>query len=375
MRNAEEIPLERNFDEPLGDFFVDLHLDFPIWSNEYVMGMTPYIVASRMVDKDKAIINGIPAVEIFRIRLDVLNYFGERFNEVKQLLKLYPRKNKELFSRKAAEFLEIETEHSTTPQDINRLLYSILSRVTAAFLEEETIKEVTDGYPELIMNLAQTKNAKFNEFCTQLKDTSFLDNLQRDCLNIYGRIFEIELYLRPAIFLDFCSGQESKKSSAKISRLGFESCKDMYKDLSEIVGRQLTLVAGINNLIHRGDHNSFLASKDGAALSNLDKYANKVLSDKFKYLDDCWYKIDAEVLNSAIRNSIAHYTFKYDEQTQIITCYPDKEGLKQENHIEITFLSFMRMILALFREMHYMHHLIKALYYYDFLILNRQQSK
>ncbi|MCU1739577.1 MULTISPECIES: hypothetical protein [unclassified Pseudomonas] len=371
LRNAKEIPFERDSLEQKKRFFIDLHLDFPIWSQTYVMGKTPYLVACGMVDKDKIHINGVPAVEIFRIRLDFLNYFGERFNEVKQLLKLYPRNNKELFRKKAIEFLEGEHTNSLAPQDINALLYTVLSRVSLAFLEQETVREVAGRYPEIIIHLAQTRREKFDEFYRYIKETGFLNGLQRDCLSLYGRIFELELYLRPAIFLDFCTGQESKKSSAKISKLGFDSCKDMYKDLSEIVGRQLALVAGINNLIHRGDHNSFLPSKDGPALSSLDKFANKVLSEKLKYLDDCWYKLDEGLLDTDIRNSIAHYTFEYDDSTQMITCYPSKEGLRQENKVEINFLNFMRMILIQFREMHYLHHLIKALYYYEYLIINK----
>ncbi|EJM74050.1 hypothetical protein [Pseudomonas sp. GM60] len=372
LRNATEMKFDRGSFEDQAQFFIDLHLDFPIWSNKYVMGMTPYLVASQMVDDDKYLINGIPAIEIFRIRLDILNHFGERFNEVKQLLKLYPRENKELFRKKAIDFLKEDFSPSLAPQDINLLLYTVLSRVTSAFLEEETVQEVTRRYPQIIMQLSKAHQSKFDEFFASIRETGFLDGLQRDCLSLYGRIFELELYMRPAIFLDFCTGQEGKKSSAKISKLGFESCKDMYKDLSEIVGRQLALVAGINNLLHRGDHNSFLPNKDGPALSSLDKFADKVLSEKIKYLDSCWYRLDEGLLNTDIRNSIAHYTFEYDELTQIIACYPTKQGLRQESKIEITFLSFMRMILIQFREMHYLHHLIKALYYYEYLVLDRK---
>ncbi|AZF11347.1 hypothetical protein C4J93_3151 [Pseudomonas sp. R2-37-08W] len=372
LRNAVEIKFDRETLEQQDRYFIDLHLDFPVWSTSYVMGQTPYLVASGMVDKDKIVIKGVPAVEIFRIRLDILNHFGERFNEVKQLLKLYPRNNKELFRKKAIEFLKEDRPTSTAPEDINLLLYTVLSRVSLAFLEQDTVEEITSTFPQIIMHLSQTQRSQLDEFYNHIKETGFLNSLQRDCLSLYGRIFEIELYLRPAIFLDFCTGQEEKKSSAKVSKLGFENCKDMYKDLSEIVGRQLALVAGINNLIHRSNHNSFLPSKDGAALSSLDKFANKTLSEKLKYLDDCWYKIDDELLNTGVRNSIAHYTFEYNEEAQIITCFPNKEGLRQETKLEITFLSFMRMILVQFREMHYLHHLIKSLYYYEYLILNKK---
>jgi len=331
------------------------------------------MMAAQNIDVDKEVVAGVPAVEIVRMRLDVLNYFGGKFHEVKQLLRLYPRANKELFRRKASEFLDEDFGSSLLPQDINLLLYSVLSRVTLPFLEEEAVLEVTKGFPQLLLHLSENGDNNFSVFFDYIKDTGYLDAIQRDCLSLYSKIFEIELYLRPAIYLDFSSGNDDKKTSAKISKLGFDNCKDIYKDLAEVFGRQLILVAAINNLLKRKDFNLF-KSKDGGVLSSLDKFADKVLADKFKYLDECWYKIDASILNAGVRNSIAHYSFKYDEFSQVVTCYPEKEGLKQESVIEINFLSFVRMILQLFREVHYLHHLVKALFYYEYLVLNKTDS-
>lgn len=353
--------------------FIDLHLDFPVWSTGYIPGFTPYMIAAKNIDADKEVVDGVPAVEIVRMRLDVLNHYGGRFNEVKQLLRLYPRANKELFRRKASEFLDEDFGSSLLPQDINLLLYSVLSRVTSPFLEEEAVLEVTKGFPQLLLHLSESSDNNFSIFFDYIRDTGYLDAIQRNCLSLYSKIFEIELYLRPAIYLDFSSGNDDKKSSAKISRLGFDKCKDIYKDLAEVFGRQLILVAAINNLLKRNDFNLF-KSKDGGVLSSLDKFADKVLADKFKYLDECWYKVDANILNAGVRNSIAHYSFKYDEVSQVVTCYPEKEGLKQESAIEINFLSFVRMILQLFREVHYLHHLVKALFYYEYLVLNKSHS-
>ncbi|ELF6204241.1 hypothetical protein BGP84_12895 [Pseudomonas putida] len=354
--------------------FQDLHLDFPIWSEGYVLGNTPFLTAMTMVDRDKLMIHGTHAGAVFRDRLDVLNHYGSRFEEVKQLLKLYPRTNKDLFRRRASEFLDRAQNPSLKQEDLNLLLYSVLSRVTAAFLEEETVEELVQRYPEILMGLAQNDWDAYIAFHNEIRDSGFLHSLQKDCLSLYGKIFELELYIRPAIFLDFCTGKEHLKTSAKISRLGFENCKDTYKDLAEVFARQLSLVAGINNLMHRGGHNAFLA-KDGGALSSLAKFTDKNLSEKLKYLDDCWYKIDSSVLNAGVRNAIAHYSFEYDETTQIITCYPKKEGLKREDGVELSFLAFMRMILVLFREMHYLHHLIKSIYYFEHLIISKKQTQ
>jgi hypothetical protein len=134
------------------------------------------------------------------------------------------------------------------------------------------------------------------------------------------------------------------------------------------------LVAGINNILHRGSHDAFAASKDGAALSSLDKFANKTLSDKFKYLDDCWFDFDRDVVSAGLRNAIAHHLTTYDEITQTITYYPEKEGVRQDKAESMTFLAFMRLILEIFREAHYLQHVIKTLLFYDILIRSKKQS-
>ncbi|AGI82771.1 hypothetical protein G655_19275 [Pseudomonas aeruginosa B136-33] len=36
------------------------------------------------------------------------------------------------------------------------------------------------------------------------------------------------------------------------------------------------------------------------------------------------------------------------------------------------FLEFMRMLLVAFREMHYLHHVIKCLFYYEYIIRQKQ---
>jgi len=354
--------------------FLDLHLDFPVWSTQYTPGMTPYIIAMLKVDTDKAGMSGGEACSVFKQKLDVLNYYGNKFEEVKQLLKLYSRANKELFRKKASSFLQSKQPESIAPQDLNALLYSVLSRVTFPFLDEHVVEEIAKGYPNLILTLLKKDQDALLAFHREISDSDFLNSIQKGCLSLYGRIFELELYLRPAIFLDYCSGQDEHRTAAKISRLGFEKCKDMYIDLAELFGRQLALVAGINNLLKRGNHNSFL-SKDGGALSNLNKFNDKTLSDKLKYLDDSWYKIDGNILNAGVRNSIAHYSFEYDDINQIIKCYPNKEGLKRNDVLQLTFLEFMRMILVLFREMHYLHHLIKAIYYFEYLVIPSLSEK
>lgn len=173
--------------------------------------------------------------------------------------------------------------------------------------------------------------------------------------------------LRPALFLDLIKGHESETVAGRVSSSEFFIFKDLYKDILEIIGRQLVLVAAINNLLHRGDANSFQLV-NGGSLSGLLKLSEKNLSDKFKYLDDCWYNLSQDVFNLGLRNAIAHNNVLYDQATQIITYFPDGGRLDKAQGKDIAFLDFMRLLLISFREMHNLHHVIKSLYYYKFLI-------
>jgi hypothetical protein len=74
-------------------------------------------------------------------------------------------------------------------------------------------------------------------------------------------------------------------------------------------------------------------------------------------------------IDNHLRNAIAHYKAEYDEINQIVTYYPKREGIKQEKAEETFFLEFMRRLLVAYREMHRLHHLIKNLFYYRFIVM------
>ncbi|MEO0797522.1 MAG: hypothetical protein AAFX93_20425 [Verrucomicrobiota bacterium] len=133
------------------------------------------------------------------------------------------------------------------------------------------------------------------------------------------------------------------------------------------MNRQLVLVAGIGNLVERGDHNAFLArtSKNGKLVSppSLNKYADVALGNKLQDLDSRWHAVDPLALDNELRNAIAHNKIDYDELSQTITYFPKLEGMEREQRREIQLLDYMHRLLALFREVHRLHHLVKCLNY------------
>ncbi|MBF0260303.1 MAG: hypothetical protein HQL97_00525, partial [Magnetococcales bacterium] len=150
-------------------------------------------------------------------------------------------------------------------------------------------------------------------------------------------------------------------------------CFDISDRLKHFTGLNGYLVAGINNLLHRKNADSFVTI-DGGALRDLLKFSSKVLSDKFKYLDDCWYRLDMNAFNLDLRNSIAHNNVHYTVVDQVVTYTPDGGRLEQGKCETMSFLEFMRLLLISFREMHSLHHIIKTLFFYKYLIHDKYDN-
>uniref|UniRef100_UPI000A1178C8 hypothetical protein n=1 Tax=Ensifer aridi TaxID=1708715 RepID=UPI000A1178C8 len=173
--------------------------------------------------------------------------------------------------------------------------------------------------------------------------------------------------LRPALFLDVDSTYAAAKTAMRVSSQDFMEYREVYKDMAEVLNRQLVLLAGMGNLIERGDHNAFAVrtSKTGKQLSpaSLDEYADVALGNKLQDLDSGWHTIDPLAHDNELRNAIAHNKIDYDDVTQVITYYPKLEGMEREKKREIQLLDYMHRLLALFREVHRLHHLVKCLNY------------
>jgi hypothetical protein len=349
--------------------FVDLHLDFPVRFGEYIMGFTPFMAAMQDLNNPTDIDPNAPIhkMQFHAERLNQLNYFHDRADEVKAIIRLYSGKNKQLFKKRVGDFLKRDQGTSLKPEDINASLYQFISFVFLPFVHFGEIKEMVSGFTDLTIRL---HGQPLSDFVEHLISSGFLETLQKDCLKIYPEIYDAEMPMRPALYLDLTSNYKKAKTAARISTKEFQSYKDLYKDIVEILSRQLILIAGINNIIHRNNSEAFKIVS-GAALSSLEKFAAKTLTEKFKYLDDCWYSIEKEVIDAGVRNAIAHNNVQYNEITQEITYYPDGGGIQKTDGHTIYFLDFMRMILILFREMHNIHHLIKCLFNYEFLIKNK----
>lgn len=349
---------KREFDEDTN--FVDLHLDFPVSFEKYVMGHTPFMMAVKKI--------GHRNYQFHDHRLNALNELYPLAEDLRRITRLYSR-NVDLFLRLCKSRFGEESQ-TRDPQDINATLYRVIAKVFFPFSLPADNAQSVHNFTELIHSVRTQNKEAMDAFVTEIIETGFLKSIQSDSLSIYPRVLEAELPLRPALFLDFLDDPDKELVALRVSAGDFAKQRDLFKDISETISRQMVLVAGLNNLIHRQDHDDFLGAGK-LTPTNLAAFADIPFGSKFGYLDDCWYTFGEGATDNQLRNSVAHYKMSYDEVTQLITYFPRKEGLKQERPETMYFLDFMRKILIAYREMHSLHHLIKCIYYYYFFVYKK----
>lgn len=364
---ATQVQNTQPFDTDIN--FVDLHLDFPVTFEPYEIGMTPFIRASERL--------GVAAIALHQQRLDHLNTEMEKSLAFKNLLKLYANGKTDPFKANCKKIFDIVVA-SDLQEDINAALYNLLAKMMFPFALPKQNADSVQLFLRILSQLERTRKAGLDRFVGEMLASSFLKNLQLDALEIYPAILAAELPLRPALFLDFDLGYAANPVAMRVSTADFESYRDLFKDISEVISRQLTLVAGINNLLKRRDHDAFAPQiiKQGknVAPRTLHGFADCDFGRKWGAIDNSWYQPLDGAFNNKLRNAIAHFKAEYDHVKQVVTYYPRKEGIKQEHAEQMTFLEFMRWLLVSYREMHRLHHLIKALFYYSYLILNKDKA-
>jgi hypothetical protein len=361
VRGAQDVKVEGVFDNSRP--FIDLHLDFPVYMGEYVMGMTPFMRAVTQVRPED--------YQLHSFRLNILNSIIENMIFFRNCLKFYRSGKVKPFIRCASERLGAKNK-SELPQDLNATLYTVIAQTMLPFARPGENADTVGKINAVLLELLKNGKAQLDEFSDELERSGFLKAIQNDCLEVYPRILEAEMPLRPVLFFDFDCDFRSMAIPVCISTADFEDYKDLYKDITEIVSRQLVLVAGVNNLKKRGSFNDFLPgiglASNGRDFTpaSLNDFSDLPFGRKLDYIDDTWFELEDAATDNQLRNSIAHYKTDYDDVLQILTYFPCKEGIEERRSERMMFIEFLHRILLAYREMHRMHHLIKALLYYRY---------
>lgn len=342
--------------------FIDLHLDFPAKVGKYEMGHTTFM---RVVDEI-----GSDAYCHLNSRLNLLNYLYPKQPDLRTLIIQYRRGDIDNFATACTRIPNV-TLTSNKEEDVIAALYSATSVMSSPFTIHEHNKELSQEFPHLYQSIYENHPMKFEEFFRKIVDNGFLRTLHHDCINLYPKIVALELPFRPAFYYDYHPTGNLGAVPTRVSIADFDTCNNLYKDLAEVFSRQLILLAGVNNLLKRGDFDTFDDSvrlnRRGVPVkefASLDDYADVDLGRKIGAIDDAFYAIDSTAVDHKLRNSIAHFKYEYRESIQLIKYYPGKEGMERTKCHEIYFIEFMHKTLLLFREVHSLNHLIKTSFFF-----------
>ena len=360
---ARQVKTLYPFDENTS--FIDLHLDFPVSFEKYEKGMTPFMRAAQRIS--------LEAMHLHVHRLSYLDKHHKDRRAFRTLLMYYVNGRTTLFNEVAKQHFQIEVA-SNRPEDLNAALYELLAKMMWPFALPGEDENVVNFFLKAILSIHTKSKAILDRFITRMRITRFLTGLQHDCLKIYPRILDADLALRPALFLDYDDSYRASQIAMRVSTDDFRAHKDLYKDITEIISRQLVLVAAINNMLKRNDHDTFLPgiglTKRGTDLTpaDLDDFAKMDLGRRLGFIDHTWYEMQDGAANNQLRNAIAHFKTEYDDARQVITYYPRRDGLQATGSKTMSYLEFLKHVLTAYREMHRLHHLVKALFYYQFLL-------
>ncbi|GIU37906.1 hypothetical protein L2719_13795 [Shewanella schlegeliana] len=346
--------------------FVELHLDFPVSFGEYAQ-VTTFMRITHEIGQE--------AFHDLNYRLTLLNNLYSKKRDLQRLITQYKRGDVDAFER-ACKKLDGVTLESHKKQDVLAALYSATSNMSSPFTIYEQNKEMSTEMPEILRWLYVHHQIKTKEFFNKVIGNDFIRTLHHDCLSLYPKILGLELPFRPTFYQDYAKVDDTSKTPARISTADFDTCCNFYKDLAEVYARQLTLVAGLNNLIKRGAYDLFDDSirfnkkqEKIKAFDSIDNYANIDLGRKASAIDDSFFRFDESAIDNKIRNGIAHYKYTYKESSQLITFYPAREGMERNTFHELYFSDFMRKSLLLFRDVHNLNHMIKSVLFFNILIL------
>lgn len=156
-----------------------------------------------------------------------------------------------------------------------------------------------------------------NNFIDFLSNLNYIPEWKRRINTICDQVYEKIDLITPAIGIDFYKkGKEDILSGAlAITTTSFEDIKQLYVDLYELICSLLIIVIGFDNIILRNDHNAIQQIKEVnvKTLDDVSRMRNKGNIIKLINAEDPFESFICKCLNSNIRNSIGHFSYKSEE--------------------------------------------------------------
>lgn len=258
--------------------------------------------------------------------------FKESFlNKIKPLYELFFNQKLDLIEKPLLEFSENYIIKNDLDAEI--ALHQLITMGMNHIMPPNTLKEYTNMANKLMLGKEINETIKFIEFIETKINTK---ELSEKIIEIYDRwINDFEKYMSVIILSVANKTDQIDKEKYGISTINFKDMRTFYADSYELILEMITLPVGLNNIIERKNYDCFPAN------SKINKFKTFFNNTKYQRLDAL--KDDEEFskylnINNNVRNSIAHFDYKINNETQLITFYDKYKS--NEKLIEMYLFDF-----------------------------------
>lgn len=258
--------------------------------------------------------------------------FKESFlNKINPLHELFFNKKIDLIEKPLLEFSENYIIKNELDAEI--ALHQLITMGMNHIMPSNTLKEYTDIANKLMLGKEINEIINFFEF---VETKINIKELSEKIIQIYDRwINDFEKYMAVIILSIANKADQIDKEKYGISTTNFKDMRTFYADSYELILEMITFPVGLNNIIKRRNYDCFpndLKINNFKAFFNSTKYqrieALKTDEEFSKYLN----------INNNVRNSIAHFDYKINNETQLITFYDKYKS--SEKIIEMYLFDF-----------------------------------
>lgn len=217
-----------------------------------------------------------------------------------------------------------------------------------------------------IMKLDSTQMKSLVAFLNS-HDGYHLDELQDLIYKAYDDFVKIYQRLIPALAMQYCKEDAFDLEVEGSTTSSFDSVKQFYLDVYEVLGNLLVIPVALNNIKYRADVNSMNPLEKN--VSSLEDFIKLTKASRYHFCLDTEVYTDFldVVVNAKLRNAIGHNDVEYDAVSQVITYIPNpKDRTKKKTEYLLEFENeAVHMFQALLGVSEYLYRLRELSLMYD----------
>lgn len=267
----------------------------------------------------------------------------------------YIQQNYDTFRKIASIYL---TEKYPTKKriDLQRAFYQLHYLFLAPYIPIEKNHDLVLQMTYHIVRKKEPFVSQIQVFVNHLFNSGYLQAWQKDITEILDNFADNREWLAP-----FAVHLMTSKASQDywLAPEHYPRARQFYTDMFEVLGRLLMAVIGLNNIEYRGNYQ--------AMPSNMPKYIKtwedfSELSNglRFRFCQEnpFWVLVYNNTFDHKLRDGINHNKAYLNDNSQVISYYPDKRGGKR---LQIKYYDFMAHTIRTFWALFDMHQLVKIL--------------